>query len=78
MARVNNKFRVTSLPPPSSDGSQRVLLTPIYTGDPNYTTGIALADNSERSIEILIPKTSTSNTFFKLGSDYYMDFTLVT
>lgn len=78
MARVSNQFLCTNILPPNSDGSQRVTLSPIYIGDPNFQNGIYLADNTERAIEILVPKNSLSPDFFKRDSKYYMDFTLVT
>ncbi len=76
MARVNNKFLVTDIKTTDTRGL-KVTLNPVYVGEPEFTVGIALADNSERNIEIYVPSGSTSSTFFVVGNKYYMDFTAV-
>ncbi len=78
MARVKNKFICTNIIGTTEDGALKVSLTPIYVGNPDFTTGIYLSSNSERAIEILVPKNSLSPDFFKRDQQYYMDFTLVT
>ena len=74
--RVANQFKVSQVLT-TSRGGKKVTLTPVYTGDPEYTTNIALYDNAERSIEIYVPKNSTEIDTFVIGDDYYMDFTTV-
>lgn len=76
MARVSNQFLVKSILTADS-GNKKVYLTPIYNGDPDFDTGVSLASNAERSIEILVPKNSITYNFFSLGAKYYMDFTAV-
>lgn len=73
MARVANKYKVTNIVI-TSEGNKKVTLTPVYTGDPQYTTGSELYANPERSLEIIA---KDSNNYYLLDSLYYMDFTVV-
>lgn len=73
MSRVNSKYKVISIGL-MDNGNKKVTLFPVYTTDPQFTTGNTLSGNSERSLEIVA---TSDNTYFVVGSLYYMDFTLV-
>lgn len=73
MARVTNKFKVVSILFTSS-GNKKVILSPIYVGQPEYTTNTEVYDNSERILEILVHK---DNTYFAMNALYNMDLTTV-
>ncbi len=73
--RVANKFKVTQILQ-TSKGGKKVTFTPVFTiADPEFTTGIALYDNGERSIEVYVPSNSSSINTFAVDDYYYMDFT---
>lgn len=72
--RVANKFRVTAVST-TSKGGENITFTPIYSGDPDFGTGLTLASNAERSLQIYVPKNSQYLDTFVIGDDYYMDFT---
>lgn len=69
MPTIDNQYTATRILTNSS-GGKRVLLAPVYTGDPDYTTGVTIAANSERQIEIYVPKNSSSIDYFEEGSNY--------
>lgn len=72
--RVSNQFRVTATRITSS-GGKKVTFTPVYTGDPDFSTNTAAYDNPERSIEIYVPKNSSAFDTFDIDEYFYMDFT---
>ncbi len=74
--RVRNQFRVTTVMT-TSVGGKNVDLIPVYSGDPDFGTGLTLASNAERSIQIYVPKNSSSIDTFVIGDYYYMDLTAV-
>lgn len=74
--RVVNQFKVTAIKITSA-GGKKVTLNPVYIGDPEFTSNTVLYDNSERNIEIYVPKNSSAIDTFAIGDDYYMDFTAV-
>lgn len=74
--RVSNQFRVTAVRTTTA-GGKKITFTPVYTGDPEFSTGTAAYDNPERSIEIYIPKNSSAFDTFDQDEYYYMDFTAV-
>lgn len=76
MGRVSNKFQVVSIAT-TELGSQRITFNAVYSGDPELVTGTALYNNSERNLELLVPKTSSMFDTFVVGAKYYMDLTLI-